>query len=248
VNVLLLWLVQQTQGYESPYWLTYRQAEEFGGHVRRGEHGYRVVYWNTRPVAKGLDDDGNEIIDDVPFLKEYVVFNAGQCEALPDRFKVEADHLPAPSFERIDRAWSFFRATGATIVEGGTRAFYRSSTDTVHIPGLPRFKSAEDHASTTAHELIHWSGAPNRSERRFGARFGDSDYAPEELVAELGAAFLCADLAVENTPREDHASYLHAWLEILKADKRAIFQAASAAEKAVAYLHSLQPSEASAFA
>ena len=77
VNVLLLWLVQEIQGYASPYWLTYRQAEELGGHVRRGEHGYRVVYWNTRPIARGLDDDGNEIIDDVPFLKEYIVFNAG---------------------------------------------------------------------------------------------------------------------------------------------------------------------------
>ncbi|MCD0462085.1 ArdC family protein [Roseiconus lacunae] len=240
INILMLWESAEEQGFACPLWLTFKQAKELGGHVRKGEHGSSVVYAST--FSKTEETDAGETIDkDIPFLKQYTVFNAEQCEGLPDRFYA-LKQAPISDIERIAEADSFFRGTGAEIVEGGNRACYVQSQDVIRMPKLETFVDAESHAATLAHELTHWTKHVSRLDRDLGRKkWGDEGYAMEELVAEMGAAFLCADLGITPELRDDHASYLDYWLTVLKQDKRAIFQAASLASKAVAFLHDLQP-------
>ena len=175
-----------------------------------------------------------------PFLKSYTVFNVDQIEGLPASFYEKPAAEPMASKERIAHAEAFFAATGADIRHGGTQASYSVTADQVRMPPFESFKSAEAHAATLAHELIHWTRHPARLGRDFGRKtWGDEGYAREELVAELGAAFLCADLGITPRPREEHAAYISSWIKALKNDKRAIFAAAAHAQRAVDYLHSL---------
>lgn len=240
VNVLMLWASAEMQGYSCPFWLTFQQAKEFGGHVKKGQHGSPVVYASTFK-KKEQAEDGSENEADIPFLKEYTVFNAEQCEGLPEHFFRLAQQ-PAEKIERIEHADRFFTNTKADIRTGGNQAYYASTLDYIQMPPLEAFRDAESHAATLAHELTHWTKHQSRLNREFGRkRWGDEGYAIEELVAELGAAFLCADLNITPNIREDHAAYIGHWLKILKDDKRAIFSAASHASKAAEYLHNLQP-------
>jgi antirestriction protein ArdC len=243
VNVLMLWASAEMQGYSCPFWLTFQQAKEFGGHVKKGQHGSPVVYASTFK-KKDQNENGDEVEADIPFLKEYTVFNAEQCEGLPQHFFTLAQQ-PTEKIERIERADTFFANTKADIRTGGNQAYYASTLDYVQMPPLEAFRDAESHAATLAHELTHWTKHQSRLNREFGRkRWGDEGYAIEELVAELGAAFLCADLNITPDIRDDHAAYIGHWLKILKDDKRAIFSAASHASKAAEYLHSLQPQPA----
>lgn len=243
VNVLMLWASAETAGYSCPFWLTFQQAKEFGGHVKKGQHGSPVVYASTFK-KKDQNENGDEVEADIPFLKEYTVFNAEQCEGLPQHFFTLAQQ-PTEKIERIERAETFFANTKADIRNGGNQAYYASNLDYIQMPPLEAFRDAESHAATLAHELTHWTKHQNRLNREFGRkRWGDEGYAIEELVAELGAAFLCADLNITPDIRDDHAAYIGHWLKILKDDKRAIFTAASHASKAAEYLHSLQPQPA----
>jgi antirestriction protein ArdC len=240
VNVLLLWGEMVDKGYENPLWMTYKQAEALGGHVRKGEHGSLVVYADTFSKTES-DDKGEEHERAIPFMKGYTVFNVAQIEGLPDHYT----HPTAPrdhgrNVELIEEAEEFFANTGATFRHGGSRAFYAPSADFIQLPPVEAFRDAESYAATKAHELVHWTGNAARMAREFGKRFGDHAYAFEELVAELGAAFLCADLAITPEVRDDHAAYLNHWLEVLKEDKRAIFTAASHAQRALDFLHGLQ--------
>ncbi len=240
INILMLWTSAELAGFSSPFWLTFQQAKQLGGFVRKGEHGSPVVYANTFKKTE-TTEEGAEIEAEIPFLKEYTVFNACQVEGLPPHFYQLAE--PAQeTMPRIERAEAFFAATKADIRTGGTQAFYALGPDYIRMPPFECFRDAESHAATLAHELTHWTRHPSRLDRDLGRkRFGDAGYAVEELVAELGAAFLCADLHITPDVREDHASYLAHWLEVLKNDKRAIFSAASHASRAVEYLHGLQP-------
>jgi antirestriction protein ArdC len=164
-------------------------------------------------------------------------------EGLPAHY-YELAQPPAENLERIERADRFFANTKADIRTGGNRAYYAIEPDYVQMPPFKCFRDAESHAATLAHELTHWTRHSSRLNREFGRkRWGDEGYAMEELVAELGAAFLCADLSITPEVREDHASYLEHWLQVLKNDKRAIFPAASHASRAVTFLHELQPGE-----
>ena len=240
VNILMLWASAEMQGYSCPFWLTFQQTTDFGGHVKKGEHGSPVVYASTFK-KKEQGEDGNETEADIPFLKEYTVFNAEQCEGLPTHFYTLAEP-PKEKIECIEHAESFFRNTHADIKSGGNRAYYAMDADYVQMPPLEAFRDAESHAATRAHEMTHWTRHQSRLNREFGRkRWGDEGYAMEELVAELGSAFLCADLNITPEIREDHAAYIGNWLKVLKDDKRAIFSAASHASKAAEYLHSLQP-------
>lgn len=240
INVLMLWASAEEHGYASPLWLTYQQCKEFGGFVKKGEHGTTVVYASTFRKEE-QSDTGESVEKDIPFLKQYTVFNSEQCEGLPERF-TETKSEPKEFIERIASADQFFRHTKADIREGGNQAYYAISHDYIRIPRIETFRDAEAHAAVTAHELTHWTRHPSRLDRDLGRkRFGDAGYAMEELVAEMGSAFLCADLGITPEQREDHASYIAHWLEVLKSDKRAIFTAASMASKAADYLHSLQP-------
>ncbi len=240
INILTLWMSAELQGFASPFWMTFRQALELGGHVKKGENGSPVVYASTFK-KKEEGDDGQETEENIPFLKEYTVFCADQCEGLPEHFYATLTP-PAETLPRIERADSFFAHTNADIRVGGDRAFYAMESDYVRMPPFETFRDAESYASTLAHELTHWTRHPTRLAREFGRkRWGDEGYAIEELVAELGSAFLCADLQITPDVRDDHASYIDSWLKVLKDDKRAVFTAASHASKAVDFLHGRQP-------
>lgn len=150
--------------------------------------------------------------------------------------------IPKNDMERIADAETFFANTKADIRTGGAKACYALQNDYIRMPPFECFRDAESHAATLAHELTHWTRHPSRLDRDLGRkRFGDAGYAMEELVAELGSAFLCADLHITPELRDDHASYIDCWLQVLKGDKRAIFTAASQASQAADFLHRFQP-------
>ena len=237
VNVLSLWAAADAKGYESGTWGTYKQWTDAGAQVRKGEKASHVVFYKEFTFA--TDEDSDEETATRLFARATPVFAAEQVEgyaspALPE--------TPAATVTPIERAEAFVAATGAIIHHGGTRAFYRPSTDAIHLPpreafvGTATSSPAESYYSTLCHELIHFTSAEHRCNRQLGKRFGDQAYAMEELIAELGAAFLCADLGITDEPRADHAQYLDTWLHVVKSDKKAIFTAASKASQAVAFL------------
>jgi antirestriction protein ArdC len=235
VNVLLLWGAAMASGFRQPRWMTYRQAQDNGGQVRKGERGSCVVYAGriTRDGEPDADGEAGEV--SIPFMRGYTVFNVEQIDGLgAEWFEAPAPERPEPA--RDARAEAFFAAQGATVGHGGGRAFFHRGEDRIQMPDRAAFADAEGYYATLAHEFTHWTGHASRLDRTFGKRFGDRAYAVEELVAELGAAYVCAHLGLSATPREDHAAYLAEWLHVLKADKRAIFTAASAAQAAADYL------------
>jgi antirestriction protein ArdC len=239
VNVLVLWMEAITHGFSCPFWLTYKQAHELGGQVRQGQKGSLVVYADTFTRTE-TDDSGNAVDVAIPFMKSYTVFNAEQVDGLPPHFYA-AVPPPREDLTRLDGVDRFFAATGARIVHGGDIACYSIAHDQVRMPALQAFRDAESYYATLGHELCHWTRHPSRCNRDFGGkRFGDASYAMEELVAEIGAAFLCADLRITPETREDHASYIAFWLTVLRQDKRAIFTAASHAQRAADHLHAYQ--------
>jgi antirestriction protein ArdC len=241
INVIMLWSASVTKGYACPLWLTFKQAIELGGHVKKGESGELVVYANSITRTE-TDAKGEEVEREIPFMKGYTVFNAEQCEDLPAHYTAKAEPPALTPLQRIDAADRFFAATGADIRHGGTRAYYAEGPDYVQMPPFETFRDAESYAATLAHELTHWTKHDKRMARDFGrVRHGDEGYAKEELCAELGAAFLCADLEITPEVREDHAAYIATWLKALRDDKRLIFTAAAHAQRAADYLHGLQP-------
>ena len=240
INVLTLWCSAMERHYAAPIWMTFKQALELGGHVRKGEKGSPVVYANTI-VRTEEGDNGEDEERAIPFLKAYTVFNVDQIDELPAHYYAVANAEPNPD-QRIAHAESFFAATGFDIRHGGDSAFYVPSLDYIQMPPFEAFRDAQSYYSTLCHESCHATRIESRLDRDFGRkRFGDEGYAREELVAELGAAFLCADLGLRLEDREDHAAYVASWLKVLKDDSRAIFSAAAHAQRAVDYLHSLQP-------
>ena len=241
INVVMLWSASVAKGYACPIWLTFKQALELGGNVRKGETGELVVYAD-RITRTETDAKGEETERAIPFLKGYTVFNAEQCDGLPAHYTAKAEPPALTPLQRIEAADRFFAATGADIRHGGTRAFYAEGPDYVQMPPFETFRDAESHAATLAHELTHWTKHDQRLARDFGRqRPGDEGYAKEELVAELGAAFLCADLGITPEVRPDHAAYIASWLTVLKDDKRFVFTAAGHAQRAADFLHSRQP-------
>jgi antirestriction protein ArdC len=242
INVLMLWGAAMESGFTSPFWMTFKQAQELGAHVRKGEKGSLVVYANTITRTEE-GENGNEEERTIPFMKGYTVFNVEQIDGLPAHYQAKAEAVIEPA-QRNAKVEAFFAATGATVRHGGHSAHYSGGTDHVQMPVFESFRSPEAYYATLAHELTHWTKHDKRLARDFGRkRWGDEGYAKEELVAELGAAFLCADLALTPEPGTEHAAYIQSWLKVLKDDKRAIFTAASHAQKATDYLHSLQPKE-----
>jgi antirestriction protein ArdC len=183
INIIVLWMTAEMSGFISPFWLTFRQALELGGHVKKGEHGSQIVYASTFK-KKDATDAGEAIEQEIPFLKSYTVFCAEQCEGLPKHFYQLAEP-PKEKIERIEHAERFFANTKADIRCGGNRAYYAIEADYVRLPPFETFRDAESHAATLGHECVHWSRHPTRLNREFGRkRFGDEGYAMEELVAE----------------------------------------------------------------
>lgn len=242
INVLMLWAEATEKGYNAPLWMTFRQAQELGGHVRKGEKGSMVVYANTLTKTETDTETGEDVEHKIPFMKGYTVFNVEQIEGLPAHYYAPAQEPPLDGAQRIEQAEAFFRETGIAIRHGGTRAFYTVDADYVQMPPFECFQDAESYYATLAHEYCHATRHPARLDRDFGRKkWGDAGYAMEELVAELGSAFISADLGLTPEVRDDHAAYIGHWLKVLKADKRAIFSAAAHAQRAVEFLHQRQP-------
>lgn len=243
INIVMLWMEALEKGFSAPVWMTFKQALELGAHVRKGEKGSLVVYADTITRTE-TDESGKESEAIIPFMKGYTVFNVAQIDGLPPQYHASAQAPVFDPVQRIERADAFIAATGAKITYGGTMACYVQSSDLIRMPPYECFRDEDSFWATLFHEACHWTKHPARLDRDFGRKkWGDAGYAMEELVAELGAAFLCADLAITPEVREDHASYVESWLKALKSDKRAVFAAASHAQKAADYLSGLQKPE-----
>ena len=245
VNVLMLWMEATAKGYTAPIWMTYNQAKELGAQVKKGEHGSLVVYANTFTKTETNQETGQDEEHEIPFMKPYTVFNVEQIEGLPAHYYATTTQPTLSQAERNARMEAFFAAIHADIRHGGNRAFYAIGPDHIQMPPFEFFKDPESYYATLAHESTHWTRHPSRLDRDLGRKkWGDAGYAMEELVAEIGSAFVCAQLGLTPEVREDHAAYIETWLTALKGDKRAIFTAASHAQKAADFLLDRQPAPA----
>ena len=234
VNILILWGAVIEKGFASQHWLTFRQALDLGGNVRKGEHGTTVCYADRFIPKAEIERAAKDGVEPqaVPFLKRFTVFNVAQCDGLPELLQSEPE--PMPEREIIPHAESLIAATGADFRIGGNRAFYVPSADYIQVPPQPSFYNQIDYYRTCFHELGHHSGHKSRLNRDLTGAFGSSAYSREELVAEMTSAFICAALGIVPTVR--HADYLGSWLEVLREDNRAIFRAASQASKAADFI------------
>jgi antirestriction protein ArdC len=234
VNVLILWGAVIEHGYPSQSWMTFRQALDAGGNVRKGERGTTIVYADrfTPEAEKERARTAGEDAKAIPFLKRFTVFNVAQCDGL--RPGLAADPAPLPERQIVPVAEEVIAASGVDFRIGGTSAFYVPAHDFVQVPPQPAFYEQINYYRTSLHELTHATGHHSRLNRNILNSFGSKDYAREELVAEMGSAFLCAALGIAPTVR--HADYIGSWLEVLREDNRAIFRAASAASKAADWL------------
>ena len=239
INILLLWSAAREAGYISNQWLTYKQAAEMRGSVRRGEKGVLCVFFKMLEIKGKEAVETNEEGKHIPMASPFWLFNIDQIDGI-DRPAVTA---PRSEYQQIESAEHVLRASRAAIKEEGQKAFYRPSTDEIYLPERTRFAAIKEFYSVAMHELTHWSGAKTRLGRDFAGRFGSEAYAFEELIAELGSAFLNADLGFVGSTIPDHAQYINSWLKILKGDKRAIFTAASQAGKAHGFIMNLAEKE-----
>jgi antirestriction protein ArdC len=238
VNVIALWSVAKARGYISNAWGTYKQWQEHSCQVRKGERAAHVVFWKFDRVTSG-EGEGDSVERDRVFARGYAVFNADQVDGY-----VAQPVAPVIEPERNAYAEAWFGTLNATVSHGGNRAYDMPSHDRIQMPPYASFVTPGHYYSTLAHEHIHWTGAKSRCDRDLTGRFGNEAYAAEELVAELGAAFVCALLQLASEPRPDHAEYVANWLRVLKGDKRAIFTAASKAQIAVDWMIARQPATA----
>ena len=234
INILILWGAAIEKDYPSQSWLTFKQAREAGGCVSKGEKGTTVVYADrfTPEAEKEKARTTGADAKSVAFLKRFTVFNVAQCEGL--RPGLAAEPAPLPEREIVPVAEAVIAASGVDFRIGGDKAFYMPSQDMVQVPPQPAFYEQINYYRTCLHELTHATGHPLRLDRNLKNGFGSKDYAREELIAEMGSAFLCAALGIMPTVR--HADYIGSWLEVLREDNRAIFRAAGAASKAAEWL------------
>lgn len=238
INVFMLWIVGQSKGYAHNNWASFKQWKKVGGSVRKGEHGTPIIYYNV--VEKIIDGVKQEI----PLIRCSTVFNIHQVEGV----QLPANPDPLPESERNARCETWMdhmQEMGLDLRFAPGRAFFKPSEDYVSMPEFGDFKDAEHYYATFFHEAVHWTGHHTRLGRfKEKVRPTKDEYAYEELVAELGASFICAELGIEQITREDHTAYLAHWINAMKADKKLIFKAAAAASKASDMIRPYQLNEA----
>jgi antirestriction protein ArdC len=234
-NTILLWIALE-HGWPTPRFLTIKQANAHGGTVRKGEHGTKILFMKPLLVKDKSPDAAVDDVKKISMLREYTVFNVSQCDGLPEKIVNGAPMRTRNPDTRDELADAYITSTGARIVEGSGEAFYAPSKDLIMMPAFEAFKNADNFYATNFHEMTHWTGHKDRLERfkAMAARFGTEAYAAEELVAELGSAFQCAEFAFDGDVRD--AGYIQHWIRLLKEDKKAFFTATSAAQKAVDFL------------
>ncbi|HWB14473.1 MAG TPA: zincin-like metallopeptidase domain-containing protein [Pirellulales bacterium] len=233
VNVFLL----SAAGYDSPFFLTFRQAAMWGGHVKKGEHGFPVVFWS---IKDGVDEETGKARK-IFILRYYTAFNVEQCEGLPSALlATPGPKLDFRPIERCEAILAGLPANRPSIGHGGPQAFYRPSDDSIAMPKPERFLSVEDYYATLFHELTHATGHPSRLNREgitAVAPFGSPVYSREELVAEMGSAFLCGHAGIDVPAlQQNEAAYIGSWLKVLRGDSRLVVQAAAAAQKAADWI------------
>ena len=239
INITLLWQSSAESGYASNRWLTYRQASMAGGHVRRNEKGTRVVFYRTIEKRKNATDPPDSPPETFRVMRAFTLFNVEQCEELPDSVLGEAVAcaMPRSGFPDVD---ALVERCGVPIRHGGNSASYDRKTDAILMPPANSFKSAEHYYCTLLHELCHWTGRQDRLDRPgITARIAiaSAGCAYEELIAEIGSAFLCAEFGIRGDLR--HEAYVESWIDLMEDKPRAIFQAAAEAQTAADYLISL---------
>ncbi|MGN7127048.1 ArdC family protein [Methylorubrum thiocyanatum] len=230
INTLMLWCEAQSRGFSDNRWATYKQWAEMGAQVRRGERSSLIVFFKEYEPREGDGDTRKRWV-----ARASYGFNAAQVEGAPEA----GEPLPPSEWLLPEIFDGFVERTGARVLHGGDAAFYQPGEDRIVLPNRDRFSTAHGYASTALHELTHWTGAKGRLDRDLTGRFRSQAYAAEELVAELGAAFLAAELGLEAEPHPTHASYIGSWIKLLRSDPKAIFTAASAASRAAGYLTAL---------
>ena len=242
INVLMLWAAAEASGYSSGRWATYRQWAAAGAQVHKGQKATPVIFWKSNPRSHDNDEDSEEGANGPRFLaRVYSLFNSDQVDGAPSPAarRAQAD-------ERVVTAEAFFGATNANVRHGGDVACYVGATDEIRMPLFEQFRDAQSYYSTLGHETVHWTGAKHRLNRDLSGRFGTDAYAFEELIAELGSAFIAAHLRLAAEPRADHAAYISSWLRVLRRDPRALLTAAAKAQEAVDYtsnFSSVKPEE-----
>lgn len=238
VNTLALWIIRRKAGFASSYWATYLQWKSLGAQVRQGEKGAAIVFYQR----KEEDEDAEEANQNQAraVIRYSHVFNGDQVDGWTN-----TETVPEANHQKFSKAVCFINSLQSEIRHGSDTAYYSPALDCIYMPNQSAFRdtksgsAVEGYYAVLFHEHVHWSGHPSRLNRDLSGRFGSSAYAMEELVAELGASFLCATLGINTYPRSDHAAYIASWLQVLKEHKTAIFAASSAASAASLYLESL---------
>lgn len=231
LNVLGLGLAAVANGYSTGRWSSYRQWRANGAQVRKGEKGTPIFFWQSRDNRSSEAEDASETRYRGYVARIYMVFNEAQVDGA-----AELDACSPNDAIACCDATDLLDRLDAKVMHGGDRAYFEPATDLIRLPAPEQFRSRDSYISVRAHETTHWTGAKSRLDRDLTGRFGTSAYAMEELVAELGAAFLCNALGVSQEPRKDHAAYISSWLSVMKGDNKAILTAASKAQQAVDYV------------
>ena len=237
INPWLLLATAEEKGYTSPYWLSFKQANDMGGNVKAGEKSTMVIFWKFLS-KEAKDSDGNIKIRTIPMLRYYSVFNLDQCEGIEaPKSNVEASVSPdLTPIEACEQIMTLYKAC-PSISHGSNKAYYSPMPDTITMPDKDQFVSMEKYYCVLFHEAAHSTGHESRLHRsNFLSYFGSENYGKEELVAEMTAAFLCATAGIENTTIENSAAYVASWKQTIKADAKMVVMAAAQAQKAADYM------------
>lgn len=229
INVLVLWSEAADKGHSSDHWMTFKQAQEYGGKVRKGEKSTAIIHAG---VFEKENAEGEK--ERIPYKRTYAVFNASQIDGLPEKFHHRAPAVAASTERRADLD-EYFAATGAKIEERGGQAAYFPIEDKITMPPIGNFTDTNRFYQVLSHEAVHWTGAGHRLDRGLGTRV-KADYAREELVAEIGSAFLMARHGIR-PDFEQSAAYLKGWAAACREDQKLIFKAAADASKAIRFIN-----------